>query len=1112
MPKDIYKLDQFHGGRNSNGDPRDIAENELVEATNVMVDELGTIRTMGVVLSHASETGAGSTAHANKITPGYGLYAWNSDRTAANVLSTDYSGTHDHAGDHATILTDSAASFPVDALIGAKLNNLTDGSSGTITDNTATTITVDDLTGGNDNFFDASEDDVYSITDIPTTGANYLAFSDSDNTGTVMIYDMESDSWDSPITGMTNQSGGVRKDIFYAADGNLRICDGNFENTNTSQWYGYIDRVFFQSISDTEIVDQWYQTAQAISSPDDTSEFDNIQPSVVTYTGGGGNFSHSADSATYDDITEAALDAGTNTVLNMAGGIEVTVTLTTSAYGSEIPDVDDFLTDFTITTGSANLGTNTFLGVLGTSHKTDDKSEWGESAAGGTKAFTYTFSFGDTYIGGGSIGVDFVHDVTGFGVQTTLTGITLGSKIASCVLTTINVIEAVVDSPNTQAKLTTGNVFMQILQKTPSDTTNMIPRGWGKEWEYGISSIYDEKQESLIRTLFDSGNSNKTELDNTDGEAKCPEIKLYVDAKDTTFNRRLTGAVWYIREASGGETANQWTAQVEFDFVKGVSRVLSSGKETDCIFNQWAVRGSGTNVGGHYEFFVDNDHLLSPNLVDTYTSRTGILRDEIGIKAKYKTAVMVGRRMYVGNVNTTDEGGVQEVKGDAMLKSPVNRFDTFPSKSIVEAAVNDGESIVALEEFADRILQFKQNTLYIINVSQDIEFLEDVYKYKGVSQPSAVCKTDYGIAWANRFGCYLYDGKQVIDLLERGGRQIVNELGTNSWDAFMTGGDFDGTTTNPMIGYIPKKRQLIVVDDNTTLGGGHILLYDMVTQSWVLGYGKLTSADLTNFVNDVNGDLVWSHTSDTGTMRRWSDTSAASAIIVMQTKDIDLGMPGVRKKLYKVLITYDTGNVTSNVAVDYDVNGGTTFPYDFTVPVLPTANGWQVAELKPDTSSEANNIKSFSLRFLASGTGAEVTKVECVADSSDSLNGKYFDIYGAGGKTEVWIDTDNSGTSAPSGTGSYAQTIEVTEIETDDTANSVAIAVAAAVDDHANFSCEVQENVVYITDGASAARTDASDGDTGFTISVERQGGTASVPAGFRINDISFVYRMKPVK
>ena len=953
MPKQVYKLDQFHGGLNTNADPRDIADNELSHATDIMVDELGRIRNLGGDTAHASETGVGSVGHANEINSGYGLYAWNSDRTAANVLSDSYTGAHD-AADSSTVMTDSSPSnrFPVDALIGATINNVTDGSSGVITDNAATTVTVASLSGGSDNSWDTAVDDAYSISNIPTTGASYLAFSDADNTGTVMIYDMESDSWGSPITGMSNVDGGSRKDVFYSADGELRICDSEFENSNVSQWYGYIDRVYFQSVSDTQIVDQWYQTAQAISSPDDTSEFDNIQYTSVTYSSSGGNHSHSADSATADELTENTLaDAG---VVNMVGGIEVTVTLTTTDYGSEIPDVDDFLTTFTITTGSANLDTNTFQGVLGTSHKADDKSEYGEASAAGTKAFTYTFSFGDTYLGGSSIGTDFDGSgggVTTYGIRTTLAGITLGSKIASCVLTTVNVIEAVVSGANTQAKLTTGNTFMQILHETTTTSGKAI--GWDKVWEYGMSFIYDEKQESLIRTLFDGSNSDATTLDNSGNPTFCPKLKLYVDAGDSTFNRRITGAVWYIREASGSESSNQWTAQVEFDFVKGVSRVLSSGKEADCLFNP--------HDGNQYEFIVDNDHLLSPNLEDTYTSRTGVSKKEDAIKARYKTSAMVGRRMYVGNVLTTKESGVTEVKADAMLKSPVNCFDTFPSLSIVEAAVNDGESIVALEEYADRILQFKENTLYIINVSQDIEFLEDVLKYKGVAQPSAVCKTDYGIAWVNKLGCYLYDGKQVTDLIEKQGRQIIKE---SDWQTF--------AQRSPMIGYVPKKRQLIIVDDNTTAGDGSIFLYDMVTQSWVKGSAAtITSQSLTNFVNDANGDLVWSHTNDTGTMKVWSDTSAGHGGCYIELKDLDFGFPGVRKKLYAININYK-GDADSLTAYFIPTPpGATTQMNESNTPLADSSAVVDTfASLKPSASSIASgrHDNKYSFRFWMNGT------------------------------------------------------------------------------------------------------------------------------------------------
>jgi len=295
----------------------------------------------------------------------------------------------------------------------------------------------------------------------------------------------------------------------------------------------------------------------------------------------------------------------------------------------------------------------------------------------------------------------------------------------------------------------------------------------------------------------------------------------------------------------------------------------------------------------------------------------------------------------------------------------------------------------------------------------------------------------------------------------------------------------------------------------------------MVTQSWVKGTSKLPGiVPSTNFITDWNGDLIHAHRqygSSVINVKKWDDVSDSNQIFEMIIKDEDFGEPAQRKKIYKVYITYK-GTSATNVTVDYDVNGGTTFPYDFADGTnfasqkLSGSSSWAVAELKPDTSSEANNIKSFQLRFQDSGTGYEVTKVECVADSSDSLNAKYFDLYGAGGKTEVWIDTDNSGTSQPSGSGSYAQNIEVTEIETNDTANSVAIAVAAAVDDHADFSCEVQGSTVYITDSVVAIRVNASDGDTGFTITEEKAGGTSVVPANFAINDISVVYRLKRVK
>ena len=162
----------------------------------------------------------------------------------------------------------------------------------------------------------------------------------------------------------------------------------------------------------------------------------------------------------------------------------------------------------------------------------------------------------------------------------------------------------------------------------------------------------------------------------------------------------------------------------------------------------------------------------------------------------------------------------------------------------------------------------------------------------------------------------------------------------------------------------------------------------MVTQSWTKGINDASNRVIdqvkTNFVTDWNGDLVYAHTSGTGTIVKWDDTADTSTAMVMSTKDIDFGNPGQKKTVYKVIVTYTTaasGSVDSNVQVDYGVDGDTTFAYDFTVPELPAANGWQTAELVPDTLSEASNIKSFRLRFATDGTvpaGFEINDVSIV--------------------------------------------------------------------------------------------------------------------------------------
>ena len=124
MPKQILKIDQFHGGLNTDSDPRDIVDNELSAATDVMVDQIGRITMMGgTSTSHV----AYSPSASGTITSGYGLFQFSHDRTGGS-LKTSHEGTHT-GGDSDTVLIDSAAAFTAE-LVGGTVHNLTDGSTG----------------------------------------------------------------------------------------------------------------------------------------------------------------------------------------------------------------------------------------------------------------------------------------------------------------------------------------------------------------------------------------------------------------------------------------------------------------------------------------------------------------------------------------------------------------------------------------------------------------------------------------------------------------------------------------------------------------------------------------------------------------------------------------------------------------------------------------------------------------------------------------------------------------------------------------------------------------------------------------------------------------------
>lgn len=133
----------------------------------------------------------------------------------------------------------------------------------------------------------------------------------------------------------------------------------------------------------------------------------------------------------------------------------------------------------------------------------------------------------------------------------------------------------------------------------------------------------------------------------------------------------------------------------------------------------------------------------------------------------------------------------------------------------------------------------------------------------------------------------------------------------------------------------------------------------------------------------------------------------------------------------------------------------------------------------------------------------ETTRVACVADSSDSLDGTYFTLYNtAGVKFHVWYNTSGGSATDPAPAGSTAIEVALT---TDDTAADVASATATAINSIAAFNSKIDSensgSLIIQNVGVGAVTAVVTDVDTGFTMTQLREG--SSFEIGYIDGDVS---------
>ena len=866
MPKQILKIDQFHGGLSSSSDPRDIMDNELSSASDVMVDEIGKIRMMGDGLF---TTGLPSNA-STVIEDGYGLFHTAFDWSMFSRMTVDgISGTI-AAGDTITGKSSGATAYVlknysnvlyfINNRKGSRIVHGTWTGSTTARNFTYRVIQGDVVGASATVELDATGFDVITANGSPAvylTGTNIPAgayiHAVTDNNTFTMSAVADGTTNNSDITFKEVVTGSVSGATAYVVSAITYPS-----NTGTSCYFIQDqDKVHIYDANLSDGSTNWFENAIDLGT--DTS---NVQPAFYIADG----------------------------MLRVCDGNHSNTSNSTQFFGY-IPERE----------------------MTGSGSYSKTASGWFTGNAEITGLSTGQFSDGpkDDIINAGS-------DYGG----------------------------------------TDGDFEMYLDEDGDAGGT------WDGSWKGGLTFIYDDGQESDLLegpdTLVLSG-TKQTSIG----------ITLYVTTPHANglIPERVKKVGVYLQDTSSTE----WWYQGEVDLELGG---LKAGND---YRQPWLQTGVGTlDINQKYTYLRDNnsdEFTLGPSLVTTYEGRTGRKVGDNTV-ATFKSVVVANRMVYAANIQQDSE-----VFGDRIIKSPVNKFDIFSSKRSIEATINDGDEIVAIQSYADRILEFKKSKMTIINVSQEIEFLEETYPFKGISSSTAVCKTDYGIAWVNVNGCFLFDGKQVLDLLDKDGLQKVKE---SDWQSFIT--------DTSMIGFYPKKKQLIVVKDTSTASAGDIFLYDMVLRSWVRGVSKLTdSLDYTNFINNIlTGDLTYAANTGTSTFYSWRDTAQSSNAVSLKTKDIDFGQPGQRKKIYKVYLTFKGAG--THVQIYYGVDGltpaSTFYPITSGTDGSSTETGatakciafdagttdWLKAELKPGSS--INNVSSFRLTIKGDGSNSIASDFE----------------------------------------------------------------------------------------------------------------------------------------
>jgi hypothetical protein len=753
---------------------------------------------------------------------------------------------------------------------------------------------------------------------IRPTGDKMIALGDVDNEGNIDVwsnnattsYSTKDNGWSISAISPTIK-GDDAKYIYHIADGVVRVCDVNETNSSIIKWYGYVQRNQFNATTGL-VFAEWQEHPNSLSSPKVATSFSYAFGTTSHDNTSAGNYY--LNPTTHDFRGVAIQKYAANLPLQMGNN------LSASATGFKFEDASN-----NDKTGRAIVGE--VISISSGDASTDGVGDLGEypkefmfckrayNESAGTA--TYQRAYGGNL--DGTAPFDFDDNV------------------------------------------------LPIIERGTGWNIGVDDGTADGDWEVGTyefyeTFIYDGNQESLPIQI---GNGAATIAAFTHAAAGAKSLRVSIYA-DLAYSGRITGGRIYTRLQN---TDDDLTMLADIDIVKGVRMSLDGDHKS------WSYQdGKGYYVVGNA-----TGNSTKPNL-DTYTTINGFSPDVKflgigGMNEGYKASVVSGRRVFIANVKIKASSGELEKFGDRIMYSEIGKFDTFLEHNFIDVSKGDFGEYTALESFADRLLAFKHNLVHVINISSPNVsgwFLEETIKHFGVNFPFSVAKTKYGIAWVSDDGCYIYDGKEVRNLINRKIAVSDASFSTNEvdWNSWYRG---SALVKDVMLGYDPISNSLIMMrsPNDSSTNSNRAFVYDFDSNGWSYNTNIFTdSSYYTNFVTDFNNNLsvgLYDGSSDVE-FKKFLPISSSQSSQEFYTRDIDFGTPSLTKKIYKVTVTYKSNGAETtpfSYAVDgkgdFSSNGGGTFTGNFANTSI-----WDVVTLTPSSTISCQSIQ---IKFASPSAG-----------------------------------------------------------------------------------------------------------------------------------------------